>query len=53
MTKKQRLERLYKAEQASVRRRIKKEEKDLISHRGVALRELVPKLKEWLACTLE
>lgn len=29
------------------------EEKDLISHRGVALRELVPKLKEWLACTLE
>lgn len=29
------------------------EEKDLISHRGVALRNFVPKLKEWLSCTLE
>lgn len=29
------------------------EEKDSISHRGAAIRELVPKLKEWLACTLE
>ena len=29
------------------------EEKDLISHRGAAIRDLVPKLKEWLACTSE
>lgn len=29
------------------------EEKDAISHRGAALRELVPKLKERLLCTLE
>lgn len=29
------------------------EEKDLISHRGVALKKIVPKLKEWLSCSLE
>ena len=29
------------------------EEKDLISHRGAALRNLVPKLREWLSCSLE
>ncbi len=29
------------------------EEKDLISHRGAAIRELVPKLKEWLSCSSE
>ena len=29
------------------------EEKDLISHRGAALRDLVPKLREWLSCSLE
>ena len=29
------------------------EEKDKISHRGAAIREFVPKLKEWLSCSLE
>ena len=29
------------------------EEKDLISHRGAALREIIPKLKEWLSCSSE
>lgn len=29
------------------------EEKDLISHRGAAIRDFVPKFKEWLSCSSE